>query len=276
MSLAKLAEELYALFDRKQYGECQRLLPAIKLELIKHNLLIPTNSNTQTDDQLSDLKISERILEIGALLSLFSEDHLGFENFYALLGPFYTLPRLHGKPEHNTDTTKIISLNLLYLLSQGLILKFHTELEAIFNSHQYLVENDRYLAFPVDLERNLMEGNYIKIWKLLQADASLPCEEYRHFTATLVTTLRHEIAKSIEATNDSIPVLNCKTLLYFPQEQSQKAFEEALRQDLDVSDWEFRGDSIYFNRKQVAGPENDSGAVVRNVLSYAEQIELIV
>lgn len=277
MALPKLAGELYQLYDQNKYDECQRLLPAIKMELIKHNLLVPVPSNSKTPDQLNDLKISERILEIGALLSLLSHNYAGFENFFASLRPFYTSTVLHGKSETNSDATKIIALYLLYLLSQGLISKFHVELETIYNSSLFNVDKDKYLNYPIDLERNLMEGNYIKIWKLLQHEDSLPCKEFHLFTQTLINTLRYEIAKSIEKSNDSIPVSNCRTLLYFPQEQSDRAFEEALKQDLEVEDWEFKNGIIYFNNKaSQSATTTDNTSVISNVLNYAEQIESIV
>lgn len=276
MALPKLAGELYQLFEQEKYTECQQLLPPIKIELIKHNLLVPLPSNSKTADQLNDLKIAERILEIGALSSLLTHNYQSFENFFASLRPFYSTIQLHGKNETNTDSTKITSLYLLYLLSQGLISKFHVELETIYNSRQFNVDKDKYLQFPIDLERNLMEGNYIKIWKLLQNDSALPCKEYIHFTETLINTLRHEIAKSIEKTNDSIAVSNCKTLLYFPHEQSDLAFEEVLKLQLDVDDWEFRNGVIYFNNVHTQATSADNAAIIRNVLGYAEQIESIV
>ncbi|KAF3992245.1 hypothetical protein FT663_01236 [Candidozyma haemuli var. vulneris] len=277
MALSKLAGELYQLYDHDKYAECQRLLPALKVELIKHNLLVPVPSNSQSTDQINDLKISERILEIGALSSLLTHDYAGFENFFASLRPFYTSTKLHGKSETNTDATKIIALYLLYLLSQGLISKFHVELETIYNSPSFNVEKDKYLNYPIDLERNLMEGNYIKIWKLLQNEGSLPSKEFHLFTQTLINTLRFEIAKSIEKTNDSIPVSNCRTLLYFPQEQSDKAFEEALKEDLEVEDWIFKDGVIYFNTKKSQGAFTaDNSSIISNVLDYAEQIESIV
>lgn len=277
MALPKLAGELYQLFENEKYTECQSLLPPIKIELLKHNLLVPLASNTETKDQLNDLKIAERILEIGAFSTLLTHDYLGFENFFASLRPFYASTKLHGRNEVNTDSTKILSLYLIYLLTQGDISKFHVELESIYNAPQFNIDKDKYLQFPIDLERNLMEGNYIKIWKLLQSDAELPCKEYQHFTSTLINTLRVEIAKSIEKTTDSIPVSNCKTLMYFPQELSDLAFEEVLRRDLGVEDWEFRDGIIYFRQqKELDSAIADSAQTITNVLNYAEQIESIV
>lgn len=278
MSLQKLTGELYQLYESEKYAQCQKILTPIKVELIKHNLLVPLPSNSQNKDQLNDLKIAERILEIGSLSSLLSNDYQGFENCFAQLRPFYNNEKLHSKLEVNTDCTKIISLYLLYLLSRGLISKFHVELENIFNKRQYNIEKDSFLQFPVNLERNLMEGNYNKIWKLLnESDNKMPCKEYKHFNDTLITALRFEIAKSLERTYESLPVSNCKNLLYFPQEQSDAVFQKFCEEDLEIENWKFQNGTIVFNFKTQDELNSDnSNVVINNVLNYAEQIESIV
>lgn len=226
---------------------------------------------------MSDLKNAERILEIGALSALLDHSYIAFENSIASLKPFYACGKLHGQKETTTESTKVTALYLLYLLSQGHLSKFHLELEAIYNSPHVNVEKDAYLSFPIDLERNMMEGNYLKIWKLLQDDSTLPCPEFEHFRSTLVSTLRLEIAKSIEKTNTSIPISNCKTLMHFGQEHLDSAFEEMLKAQMDVDNWVFKDGVIYFANVNA----NESGALdnsqaVRNLLNYAEQIESIV
>lgn len=277
MSLQKLTAELYQLFEKEDYAQCQRLLPPVKIELIKHNLLVPLPSNSSTNNQLNDLKIAERILEIGLLSSLLVNNHQGFENYFAQLRPFYAHPKLHGQKEINTDATKIISLYLLYLLSQGSISKFHIELENIYSCSQYDVDKDVFLQFPINLEKNLMEGNYIKIWKLLKQELALPCKEYTHFIDTLINALRFEIARSLEKTYESLPINNCKSLLYYPQEQSDAVFESLLKEELEVDNWDFKDGKVTFG---ASGSEknsvSDNSALVTNVLSYAEQLESIV
>ncbi|KAI5960271.1 RPN12 [Candida margitis] len=277
MSLQKLTAEIYSVYDKSDYQKCQQLLAPIKIELIKHNLLVPLSSNTQTEDQINDLKIAQRILEIGALSSLLTNNYSGFESYFAQLKPFYTNGNIHNlnKPHINTDSTKIISLFLLYLLSQGSISKFNVELEMIYNSKQYDVEHDKYLSFPIDLERNLMEGNYIKIWNLLKEEKTLPCKEFTHFAETLINALRFEIAKSLEKTYDSIPISNCKSLLYLPQELSDATFEQTLKDSLDLTNWKFDKGVIYFTK--VENEETvDNESIIKNVLGYAEQIESII
>lgn len=265
------------MFENGDYAACQKLLPPLKLELINHNLLVPLPSNTETEDQVSDLKNAERILEIGALSALLDHSYTAFENSFASLKPFYASSKLHGQNEATTESTKVIALYLLYLLSQGQLSKFHLELESIYNSPRLNVEKDAYLPFPIDLERNMMEGNYLKVWKLLQDDSTLPCPEFEHFRSTLVKTLRYEIAKSIEKTNSSIPVSNCKTLMHFGQENLDAAFEELLKEQMDVENWVFKDGVIYFAHVNTdeAGAFDNSEAV-RNLLNYAEQIESIV
>ncbi|ODV82325.1 uncharacterized protein CANTADRAFT_44051 [Suhomyces tanzawaensis NRRL Y-17324] len=277
MSLQKLTAELYKLFDSQEYEQSLKLLAPIKIELIKHNLLIPLPSNTLTKDQVNDLKIAQRILEIGALASLLTNNYQSFENYFAQLRPFYATAQIYSKQEKlNTDATKIISLYLLYLLSQGLISKFHIELETIYNSSHYDTEKDKYLSFPINLERNLMEGNYIKIWKLLKEEKNLPCKEYTHFIDTLINALRFEISKSLEKTYDSIPISNCKNLLYFPQEQSDSVFETILKEQFEVDNWKIEGGVIYFNRNESNGDQAEASSTVFNALNYAEQIESII
>lgn len=279
MSLQKLTAELYQSYELKNFENCQKLLPPIKIELIKHNLLVPLPTNTATTDQLNDLKIAQKILEIGALSSLLTNQYQSFENYYAQLTPFYNNSKLMPSGNTDSETTKIVSLYLLYLLSQGSISKFHIELETIYNSSHYDVDSDKFLKFPINLEKNLMEGNYIKIWKLLnELDSKLPCEEYSHFIPTLITALRFEISKSLERTYKSLPINNCKNLLYFPQEQSDSVFEKILRDELDVKDWEFVGGKVIFNVKddETLANEKSNATIINNVLNYAEQIDSIV
>ena len=273
MSLQKLTAELYQLFEQENYAQCQSLLVPVKIELIKHNLLVPTVSNTSTNDQLNDLKIAQRILEIGTLSSLLSNNYTSFENYVAQLKPFYATRQLNSSGV-NSDNSKIIALYLLYLLSQGLISKFHVELEIIYSSDSYDTDADKFLQFPINLERNLMEGNYIKIWKLLREEKNLPCKEFGHFIDTLINALRFEIARSLEKTYESIPISNAKNLLYFPQEQSDVEFERVLREELDVANWIVKDGVIVFaeGEQEVASGEG----VIANVLKYAEQIESIV
>lgn len=278
MALQKLTAELYQLFESEKYDQCQKLLPPIKIELIKHNLFVPNPNFGNDVDHLNDLKVAQRILEIGLLLLLLTDNYQSFEHYVAQLKPFYNYGKLHPKREVNTDTTKIISLYLVYLLSQGLISNFHLELEVLYNSSKFDVDRDHYLQFPISLEKNLMEGNYIKIWKLLGDERNLPCKEYKLFIATLINALRFEIAKSLDKTYDSIPISNCKNLLFFPQEMAESTVEDILKNELNVTNCTFSNGRVVFNNddlNSVSDTASKSG-IIENLLNYAEQMESIV
>lgn len=275
MSLQALTTELYKSFDGEDYDKCQKILVPIKIELIKHNLLVPIYNNTKTEEQINDLKITQKILEIGALSSLLLNEYEGFENYFSQLKPFYTNSKIHAKKEHNTNCTKIISLNLIYLLSQGLISKFHIELENLSYYQQFDIENDKYLQFPINLEKSLMEGNYIKIWKLLNNEDNLPCQEFKIFIDTLMNALRFEIAKSLEKSYTSIPINNCKNLLYIPQEESDSNFKQLIN-ELQMN-WTFENGYVYFNSDDNDEMNVDnSNKIISDVLHYADQIESII
>lgn len=279
MSLQSITQELYKSYDNQEFERCQKLLVPIKIELIKHNLLVPLANNTTSKDQVNDLKISQKILEIGALTSLVMNNYEGFENYYSQLKPFYSNPHIHLKKEHNTNSTKIISLYMLYLLSQGLVSRFHIELESLSYFQQYNIESDKYLQFPINLEKNLMEGNYIKIWNLLNNHENLPCQEYHIFIDTLVNALRLEIAQSLEKTYTSVPISNCKNLLYYPQEESDAVFDQTIHEDLQV-DWVVKDGYVYFHNNDDDNVSetkyHNSSKLINNVLNYAEQIESII
>ncbi|EGV59944.1 hypothetical protein CANTEDRAFT_99506 [Yamadazyma tenuis ATCC 10573] len=278
MSLQSITQELYGTFEQEDYEKCQQLLVPLKIELIKHNLLVPITTDSTTKDQINDFKISQKILEIGALSSLLLNKTQVFENYYSHLKPFYSNSKIHLKKEHNTTSTKIISLYLLLLLSQGLVSKFHIEVEHLTFFQQYDLDSDKYLQFPINLEKHLMEGNYIKIWNLLNDENNLPCKEYIMFVDTLVNALRYEIAKSLEKTYATIPISNCKNLLYFPQEESDMIFEESLKEDLGMN-WTFKNGYVFFNSSTDDNDEfkhDKSNKIITNVLNYAEQIESII
>jgi len=137
-------------------------LQKAKLALLQHNALIPS-AQTPT----KTLVTARSILEIGALLSIRSRDPPSFIRYYSQLQPFYDFPALQSSPSANRS--KITGLYLMLLLSQGDYAGFHTLLESLIvaegTSGSSIVEEDQYIRYPVELERNLMEGSYDQVWR---------------------------------------------------------------------------------------------------------------
>lgn len=148
------------------------LLPKAKIALLKQNALTPSPQTPK-----ATLVAAREIFELGALISIRNKDSEGFTRFVAQLQPFYDLPESTLKA--GTERNKITGLYLLLLLVKGDYAGFHTELEGL-ETFGVEVEADKYLGYPVKLERWLMEGSYDKVWKAL--DGPVPSEEYAVFS----------------------------------------------------------------------------------------------
>lgn len=77
-------------------------------------------------------------------------------------------------------------LYLLLLLTQGRYSEFHSELETLGTRAKEgggagEIEGDRFLGYPIKLERWLMEGSYDRVWKAMKS-REVPSEEYGVFS----------------------------------------------------------------------------------------------
>lgn len=153
------------------------LLSTAKLLLLKLHALTP-----QTATPLNTLLLARDVFETGALISIRAKDTAVFTRYVHLLTPFYELPA-DRLPPAKSERSKITGLYLLLLLTQGNYGGFHTELEGLeLNSvGKGRVEDDRYLGYPIKLERWLMEGSYDLVWKAM-ASREVPSEEYGIFS----------------------------------------------------------------------------------------------
>lgn len=158
-------------------------LQKAKLALLQHNALIPSpQTPTKT------LITARSILETGALLSIRARDPQSFVRYYAQLQPFYDWPALQSSP--SAERAKITGLYLLLLLSQGDYAGFHTLLESLIVAEGTsggdggagsTVEEDQFIRYPVELERNLMEGSYDQVWRKTKGQ-DVPGEEFALFS----------------------------------------------------------------------------------------------
>jgi 26S proteasome regulatory subunit N12 len=195
------------------YTETSALLSRAKLLLLQLNALTPSPS---TPPQL--LALARETYEQGALASIRAKNPDAFTRYVAQLRPFY---ELQGPGENNAasggERNKITGLYLLLLLTQGLYGEFHSELEALAAMGNAAavggggaggaaatlggrrpsvdVEGDRYLGYPIRLERWLMEGSYDRVWKAMKK-GEVPCEEFGVFSEVcLVLSIRSPFAE---------------------------------------------------------------------------------
>ncbi|KAK1703244.1 uncharacterized protein BDZ83DRAFT_234939 [Colletotrichum acutatum] len=79
------------------------------------------------------------------------------------------------------------------------------------------VEGDKYLGYPIRLERWLMEGSYDRVWNALKSREG-PSKEYGVFSEILTFQIRSEIASSSERAYSSLPISPAKSLLFLDSE----------------------------------------------------------
>lgn len=161
------------------YAEANALLSKAKLALLHLKALTPSPS---VSAEL--LALARETYEHGALFAIRARNPEAFTRYVHQLQPFYELPSSR-LPPNIAERNKVTGLSLLLLLTQGRYAEFHSELESLANrdggGNAGDAESDRYLGYPVRLERWLMEGSYDRVWKAMKS-SEVPCDEYGVFS----------------------------------------------------------------------------------------------
>ena len=135
------------------------------------------------------LALARETYEQGALFAIRARNPEAFTRYVQQLQPFYELPSSRLQP-NPAERNKVTGLSLLLLLTQGRYAEFHSELESLANREGGGgdVEGDRYLGYPIRLERWLMEGSYDRVWKAMKS-SEVPCDEYSVFSEVRSTAV---------------------------------------------------------------------------------------
>lgn len=185
--LKTIVPELHNALEHKQLDTANDLLSRAKRALLMQNALIPTPS---TPPQL--VALARQVLELGAIASIRQTDAQTFTRYYQQLQPFYDLERDAGVQEQSSSNvdfstsqrSKITGLYLLLLLSMGDSANFHTVLEGLVEEASLKggrIEDNPHIKYPVELERNLMEGSYDKVWRETKSER-VPSEDFGLFS----------------------------------------------------------------------------------------------
>lgn len=273
MSLEQLTTKLTENFSKENYEACHKLLTPIKIQLIEHNLFVPS---VQSSVNPSDLLITRSILEIGALVSINLLQMQEFSNYIVQLKPFYELE--HIKSESN-QKNKLLSLYLLLLLTQGDLAMFHIELEN-FQNHNMSVdelEKDEFLSIPIKFEKWIIDGDFNKVYETLSSKHKFPCKEFNLFEDQLLNSIRLNIANDLEKVYKKLPIENLKLLLFLKEITETQEFIESF-------DWKLSNGIVDFRKKEKTIGEqtniieeiNDEKAIIKNSFVYATEMESII
>ncbi|KAI1733592.1 SAC3/GANP/Nin1/mts3/eIF-3 p25 family-domain-containing protein [Xylaria scruposa] len=253
------------------YNEASKLLSKAKIALLQLKAVTPSPSTPP-----SHITLAREVYEAGALFSIRAKNAEAFTRYVSQLQPFYELADdANGASSSGEENrNKVTGLYLLLLLTQGRYAEFHSELEALSTRARGSeeIERDRYLGYPIKLERWLMEGSYDRVWKAMKS-REVPSEEYGVFSEILTSQIRSEIASSSERAYPSLPLSSTKSLLFL---ESEGAVIDFARH----RGWVIRDGQIFFPAAEGAedgGDEKDlSQMVIENTLGYARELETIV
>ncbi|KAL0467833.1 26S proteasome non-ATPase [Neurospora intermedia] len=268
------------------YTDSSALLSKAKLLLLQLNALTPTAPGSASNPSLFSL--ARQVYEQGALASIRAKNPDAFLRYVSQLQGFYELEstvgtgaaggRIAGADANREEKNKVTGLYLLLLLTQGQYAEFHSELEALstrLSGATRELEADRYLGYPIKLERWLMEGSYDCVWKAMKK-GEVPCEEYGVFSEILTFQIRSEIASSSERAYPSLPISSTKSLLFLESEGEVVEFARS-------RGWVLKDGHIYFPSAEPtteeAGAEQEkpfSRLIIENTLGYARELESIV
>lgn len=176
------------------YDEANKLLSKAKLALLRLNALTPSPAlSTEL------LAAARETYEQGALFAIRARNPDAFTRYVQQLQPFYELPAAR-LPPNLPERNKVTGLGLLLLLTQGRYAEFHSELESLANREGGVtagdVEGDRYLGYPIRLERWLMEGSYDRVWKAMKS-SEVPCDEYSVFSEVCAAVAEQMLGLSL-------------------------------------------------------------------------------
>ena len=203
MSTAELEKTLQQLQSSPPPAPAQiaTLLSSAKRGLLRLNALIPAPNTPPRH-----LSLARQVLETGACLSISLKDPNACTRYVQQLAPFYDLPDSSFEPPGPGQRKKVTGLYLLLLLTKGDYAGFHCVLEGLEGelggrdgdgrgerskttssaAAPTPLEEDRFIGYPVKLERWLMEGSYDRVWKATSGKESVPSEEFGVFSEVCI------------------------------------------------------------------------------------------
>ena len=165
-------------------AKCMELLTRLKLAFV-----------SKTSYSHEEEVVWIETLEMASLISVRSNDFPAFERHASQVKSYYYSPQRTA--QLSDRSCAIIGLYLLYLLVCDRIGDFHIELELIPTS--LLAHN--FIAYPIILEKAMMEGNYAKVYKASNEPVPLP--EFKIFLSPLATAVQSKAAESLQAGSGS-------------------------------------------------------------------------
>lgn len=204
--------------------------------------------------------LAANALESGILLSVAAADLEAFARNIAQLKPHYSRGAASDRKSH------VLGLNLMFLLVENRLSEFHAELELLSDEEA----GNRFISFPIQLERQLMVGSYDEV---LSAHSRIPDPSYGLFMDNLLQTVRDSIADCVEVSYKSMKTEDAMKMMKFDSEEQLMEYVQECRDD-----WIVEGGSLCFQPPPTGSKASDipSMKLIAQSLSYATEMERII
>jgi 26S proteasome regulatory subunit N12 len=199
-------------------------------------------------------------LEFGVLLNVAAGDLDGFARNFAQLQPLY------ASGAESQKRCLLLGLNLMCLLVENRLSEFHAEMELLSKKEA----SDKFVSFPITLERQLMVGSYDEV---LKAHLHIPDQSYGFFMDNLTQTVRDAIADCVEVSYQNMKIQDAMTMMKFASKEELLEYVQEARDD-----WIVNSDTLEFQppptKRQASDIPNKS--LISQSLAYATELERII
>eukprot|EP01053_Blabericola_migrator_P010082 Blabericola_migrator_1__10081@NODE_55_length_16001_cov_154_094327_g51_i0_p7_GENE_NODE_55_length_16001_cov_154_094327_g51_i0NODE_55_length_16001_cov_154_094327_g51_i0_p7_ORF_typecomplete_len404_score88_65CSN8_PSD8_EIF3K/PF10075_9/5_1e16SAC3_GANP/PF03399_16/0_00035HPS6/PF15702_5/0_11_NODE_55_length_16001_cov_154_094327_g51_i019773188 len=249
--------ELWATLDKASqskvptdFAAAEKAVLAAKSRFITYSCFNGEATNTPLEQVSQELAVVRDVLEAAVLLSISRECAEDFErNFMELENVC-----LSEVAQKNLGISErqpfIFAVAMLWHLSKNNLEQFHLLVRRCIGVKQGLpanecwtffgvpvtslsAKNQEYLNFPLNLEREIMDGNIAAV--LAAANEKLPDLRFNWCVQGLVATLRQRVATSLKCAYKQMPFEHACRLLAFKNPADLLAFIEADQQKVLAS-----------------------------------------
>lgn len=272
-------------------AKCEEQLGQLKLLVFSNLNTSGALTSTGGAGNAPERELTRETLELACYFSIRRKDMAAFERHVSQLKMYYNDHEKGLKPSEQRYI--ILGLYLLHLLASDRIGEFHTELELIPVADHV----NKYINFPFQLERHIMEGNYAKILEA-KKDMTFKTQYSSYFMERLEETVRTKIGLSLERSYENLPANEAAKMLILPDiaklqefvvqenERKQRESEDDPMGDMTptlsrrnlpmgICKWEVKDGRLFFTRSAEKRPEVWEDLMV-NTIGYATDLERIV
>lgn len=207
--------KLKSLVDAQNLDTTQitNLLKELKAQMIKTSFLTNNESTLSEKERIA----YRSVLEYDAIFNVKTANVKQFALDIQKLKTCYL--KEDSKIPKSENMSLLLSLYLVYLLTQGQIVEFNIE----YPNYRKVIGKDKYLDYSTELQLAVVDNSFTKIFNL---NKNVPSPLLRNFTSFILDGARHSHADSLEQSYKRLTLDQLVQILHFESADLAKEFIE--------------------------------------------------